>query len=125
MTESKPNPEHIAADFIGRWQRAWNSQGAAAAAQLYAENGVLVGSAIAIGRPAIERSLGMLYAARWTTIAIKLIINAREVGGVVPAACEFTATGSGPSEGKLLNGRSSHALTCAEGRWISAMHSAA
>ncbi len=124
MTDPKLSPENIAAEFIGRWERTWNAQGAAATAHLYTEDSVLVGAAIAIGRPAIERSLGMLFAAGWTAIAIKLI-DAREVGGVVLAACEFTATGSGPSQGKILNGRSSHVLTCVGGRWLSAMHSAA
>jgi uncharacterized protein (TIGR02246 family) len=123
MAESKTSPEHIATEFIAAWEHAWNSQGAAATAQLYSEDSVLVGGAIAIGRAAIERSLGMLFAAGWTTIAIKLV-NARAVDGLVLAACEFTATGSGPNEGKVLNGRSSHALTRIEGRWLSAMRSA-
>lgn len=122
--EPKASPEQVAAEFIGAWERAWNSHGAAATAQLYTEDSVLVGGAIAIGRLAIERSLGMLSAAGWTRIAIKLVI-AREMNGVVLAACEFTATGSGPTEGKTLNGRSSHVLTCIGGRWLSAMHSAA
>jgi len=123
MAESKPRPEDVASEFIGGWERTWNSQGAAATAQLYTEDTVLVGSVIAIGRAAIEGSLGMLFAAGWTKITIKLI-NAREVGGVVLAACEFTATGSGPSEGKVLNGRSGHALTWVGGKWLSAMHCA-
>ena len=94
MTEPKPSPEQIAAEFIDRWERAWNAQGATLTAQLYTDDSVLVGGAIAIGRPAIESSLGRLFAAGWKRITIKLI-NAREVGGVVLAACEFTATGSG------------------------------
>lgn len=124
MAASKMSPEHIATEFIGEWERAWNSQGAAATAQLYTEDSVLVGAAIAIGRAAIESSLGMLFAAGWTRIAIKLV-NTREVDGVVLAAFEFTATGSGPTEGKILNGRSSHVLTRVGGPWLSAMHSAA
>ena len=116
-----PSPEHIASEFIARWERVWNSQGAAAAAQLYTEDSILVGGAIAVDRPAIERSLSVLHAAGWTTIAIKLI-KAREVGGLVLAACEFAA--SGPPDGKVLAGKSSHALTCVDGVWLSAMHSA-
>jgi uncharacterized protein (TIGR02246 family) len=124
MTVSKNRAEHVAAEFIARWERAWNSDGPVATAQLYTEDSVLVGVSIAIGRAAIGRSLGMLFAAGWTTIAIKLV-NVREVGGLVLAACEFTARGSGPNEGKVLNGRSSHALVNVDGAWFSAMHSAA
>ncbi|HKN00743.1 MAG TPA: DUF4440 domain-containing protein [Candidatus Binataceae bacterium] len=124
MAETKASPEHIAAEFIGAWERAWNYHGPAATAQLYTEDSVLVGGAIAIGRPAIERSLGRLFAAGWTRIAIKLV-NARAVDGVMLAACEFTATGSGATAGKALNGRSSHVLVCIGGTWLSAMHSAA
>jgi ketosteroid isomerase-like protein len=123
MMDSKTSAEHVAAEFIGGWERAWNSQGPTATAQLYTEDSVLVGVSIAIGRAAIGRSLGMLFAAGWTTIAIKLV-NAREVGSLVLAACEFTASGSGPNEGKSLNGRSSHALVNVGGAWFSAMHSA-
>ncbi|MGO9604235.1 MAG: hypothetical protein ACLQAT_12720 [Candidatus Binataceae bacterium] len=103
---------------------AWNSNGPAAAAQLYTEDSVLVGGTIAIGRPAIERSMGRLFAAGWTRIAIKLV-NAREVNGVVLAACEFTAAGSGATACKVLDGRSCHVLVCIGGTWLSAMHSAA
>jgi uncharacterized protein (TIGR02246 family) len=124
MTAAKTEAENIATEFIGRWEHAWNSHGAQATAQLYTEDSVLVGSAIAIGRAAIERSLGTLFAAGFTKIAIKLV-SARVVDGMVLAACEFTATGSGPGEGKILNGRSSHALTRGGGAWLSAMHSAA
>jgi uncharacterized protein (TIGR02246 family) len=124
MPEAKLNPDEIAGEFIARWERAWNSGGAASVAQLYCDDSVLVGGAIAVGRPAIERSLGMLSAAGWNRISIRLV-NARAVAGVVLAACEFTATGSGPSEGKVLNGRSSHVLACVGDQWLSAMHSAA
>ncbi|MGO9449559.1 MAG: YybH family protein [Candidatus Binataceae bacterium] len=124
MAETKASPEHIAAGFVAAWERAWNSQGPAATAQLYTEDSVLVGGTIAIGRQAIERSLGRLFGAGWTRIAIKLV-NAREVNGVILAACEFTATGSGATAGKVLDGKSSHVLVCIGGTWLSAMHSAA
>jgi len=47
------------------------------------------------------------------------------VGGLVLAACEFTAYGSGAIAGKELRGRSSHALVYVGDAWLSAMHSAA
>jgi uncharacterized protein (TIGR02246 family) len=119
-----PDPKDIAADYAKRWEAAWNSAGAAAAAALYTPDSVLVGAAIAVGRPAIEEQLQRLFQAGWTRIAIKLV-NARAVGGVVLAVSEFTATGSGPSEGETVNGRSSHVLSETGGTWLSAMHSAA
>ena len=121
---SESSPEQIAAQFIGAWERAWNSSGVAATAQLYTEDSVLVGGAIAVGRAAIESSLAMLYGAGWTKISIKLV-NAREVDGVVLAACEFSATGSGTNDGKVLEGRSSHVLIRVRGTWLSTLHSAA
>ncbi|MGA2792254.1 MAG: SgcJ/EcaC family oxidoreductase [Roseiarcus sp.] len=116
--------DEIAATFARNWESAWNSTGAAGTAQLYTRDSVLVGAVIAVGRPEIERALGMLYAQGWTRIAVK-VINAREVGELVLIACEFVAAGSGPNAGKTLSGRSSHALTRVDGTWLSAMHSAA
>jgi hypothetical protein len=121
---SEQNPEEIAATFMRAWEGAWNSQGPTATAQLYTRDSVLVGAAIGIGQPEIERSLGMLHVQGWTKISIT-VVNARAIEGVVLAACEFTAIGSGPNSGKILNGRSSHALTLVDGAWLSAMHSAA
>jgi uncharacterized protein (TIGR02246 family) len=120
----KQGPEEIATAFAGRWEGAWNSQGAAAAAELYTPDSVLVGAAVGIGRPEIERLLGLLFEQGWTRISIK-ILNAREVGGVVLVAAEFSAVGSGPTAGKTLNGKSSHVLTQVGDTWLSAMHTAA
>ena len=120
----KQSPEEIAAAFASNWESAWNSQGAAATAKLYTSGGILVGAAIGIGRHEIERLLEMLFNQGWTKISIK-VVNAREVGGVVLAASEFSAVGSGPNAGKTLNGKSSHVLTQVGDRWLSAMHTAA
>jgi uncharacterized protein (TIGR02246 family) len=115
------NADAIAADFLARWQAAWNSDGANAAAALYTEDAVLVGASIAVGRDEIARRLALLHGTGWTRIAIRLV-NARRVGDLVLAAAEFTATGSGANEGKLLDGRSSHSLTKVGEGWLSAMH---
>jgi uncharacterized protein (TIGR02246 family) len=117
-------PEEIAAAYANRWESAWNSRGASAAAELYTSDSVLVGAAVGIGRPEIERLLGMLFKQGWTRISIK-VVNAREVGGVVLVASEFSAIGSGPTAGKTLNGKSSHVLTQVGDTWLSAMHTAA
>jgi uncharacterized protein (TIGR02246 family) len=114
----------IAADFVQRWEGAWNRHGAAAAAQLYTPDSVLVGAAIGIGQPQIARLLAGLFAQGWTAIRIRLV-NARTVGDVVLVAAEFTATGSGAVAGKTLNGKSSHVLTRVGDTWLSAMHTAA
>ena len=115
------NAETIAADFLAGWQGAWNSGGANPAAALYTADAVLVAASIAIGRDEIAQRLALLHDAGWTRIAIRLV-NARGVGDLVLAAAEFTATGSGANEGKLLNGRSSHSLTKVGEGWFSAMH---
>jgi uncharacterized protein (TIGR02246 family) len=120
----KQSPEEIAAAYVSKWQSAWNSHGASAAAELYTPDSVLVGAAIGIGRPEIERLLGLLFKHGWTRISIK-VLNAREVGGVVLVAAEFSAVGSGPAEAKTLNGKSSHVLTQVGDAWLSAMHTAA
>jgi uncharacterized protein (TIGR02246 family) len=120
----KQSPEEIAHAFAIRWENVWNSQGAAATAELYTPDSVLVGAAIGIGRPEIARLLSMLFQQGWTRISIK-VVNAREVSEVVLVASEFTAVGSGPTAGKTLNGKSSHVLTCVGDTWLSAMHTAA
>jgi uncharacterized protein (TIGR02246 family) len=120
----KQGPQEIAVAYASKWEDAWNSQGASAAAKLYTPDSVLVGAATGIGRPEIERLLGMLYQQGWTKISIK-VLNAREVGGVVLVASEFSAVGSGPNAGKTLNGKSSHVLMQTGDTWLSAMHTAA
>ena len=118
------DPEEIATAYVSKWQNAWSSQGASAAAELYTPDSVLVGAAIGIGRLEIERLLGLLYKQGWTRIAIK-VLNARAVGGLVLVAAEFSAVGSGPTAGKTLTGKSSHVLTQVGDAWLSAMHTAA
>ena len=120
----KQSPEDIAAAFASKWESAWNSQGAAAAAKLYTPDSVLVGVAIGVGQPDIERLLDMLFKQGWTKISIK-VLNAREIGGLVLVASEFSAVGSGPNAGKTLNGKSSHVLTQVGDTWLSTMHTAA
>ena len=120
----KQSPDDIAAAFASKWESAWNSQGAAAAAKLYTSDSVLVGAAIGVGQPDIERLLDMLFKQGWTKINIK-VANAREVGGVILVASEFTAFGDGPNAGKTLTGKSTHVLTRVGDAWLSAMHTAA
>jgi uncharacterized protein (TIGR02246 family) len=119
-----PSPSAIAAAFAARWESAWNSQGAAATAELYTPDAVLVGAATGIGQAEIARLLGLLHGQGWTRVVIT-VTNARAVGGVVLAVCDFTAHGSGPIAGKILNGKSSHVLARIGDTWLSAMHSAA
>jgi uncharacterized protein (TIGR02246 family) len=117
----KQSPEQIAVAYVSKWESAWNSQGAAAVANLYTPDGVLVGAAMGVGQPEIERLLDMLCKQGWTKISIK-VLNAREVGGLVLVASEFSAVGSGPNAGKTLNGKSSHVLTQVGDTWLSTMH---
>ena len=118
------SPQDVADAFVRRWENAWNSLGAAATAELYTDDSVLVGAAVGVGRPEIARLLDLLHKQGWTTIGIK-VLNARQVGGVVLVASEFSAIGSGANAGKTLNGKSSHVLTQVGGTWLSAMHTAA
>ncbi|MGP0092771.1 MAG: YybH family protein [Xanthobacteraceae bacterium] len=119
----KPNPQEIAAAFARRWENAWNSEGAAATAKLYTPDALLVGMTIAAGRGEIESALDRLFQQGWSKISIN-VVQAREVAGVVLVAGEFSAFGSGPNAGKVLNGRSTHVLTQIGNTWLSAMHSA-
>ena len=116
-------PQEIAVDYAARWERAWNSHGALATAQLYAPDSVLVGAAIAAGRREIERALAFIFSQGWQRISIK-VVNARAVGGLVLVVSEFSATGSGPTAGKILHGKSTHALARVDDTWLSAMHTA-
>jgi uncharacterized protein (TIGR02246 family) len=118
------SPQDIATAFVHKWESAWNSLGAAATAELYTDDSILVGAAVGIGRSEIARILDMLFKQGWTRISIKVLI-ARQVGGVVLVASEFSAIGSGANAGKSLNGKSSHVLTQVGGTWLSAMHTAA
>jgi ketosteroid isomerase-like protein len=115
----KPSPREIAAAFARRWENAWNSEGTAATAKLYTPDAFLVGMTIATGRGEIESALQQ----GWSKISID-VVQAREVAGVVLVASEFSAFGSGPNAGKVLNGRSTHVLTQIGNTWLSAMHSA-
>ena len=121
---SHDDPTEIATAFTRAWERAWNEGGPAATARLYTADAVLVGAAMGIGQREIERLLGLLHKQGWTTVAIK-VVNARAASGVVLAACEFTAQGSGANAGKELRGKSSHVLVRAGDAWLSTMHSAA
>ncbi len=118
------DPTAVANAFVRQWEAAWNTGGAVATARLYTSDAALVGASISVGRPEIERLLGLLHHAGWTRIAIN-VVNARSVRGLVLAACEFTAHGSGAVEGKELKGRSSHVLVHVDDAWLSTMHSAA
>jgi uncharacterized protein (TIGR02246 family) len=120
----KQSPEQIAVAYVSKWENAWNSRGGVAAAKLYTPDGVLVGAAMGVGQPEIERLLAMLFKQGWTKISIK-VLNAREIGGLVLVASEFSAVGSGPNAGKTLNGKSSHVLTQVGDTWLSTMHTAA
>jgi uncharacterized protein (TIGR02246 family) len=117
------NARLIADHFVRRWENAWNSGGPAAVADLYTADAVLVGAAIAAGRAEVERVLGLIHGQGWTRIAIDLV-EARHVETVVLAISEFTATGSGPTAGKSLAGKSTHVLTRTGDKWLSAMHTA-
>jgi ketosteroid isomerase-like protein len=116
-------PQKIATDYVARWEHAWNSHGPSAAANLYTPDGVLVGGAVAVGKAEIERTLGFISNQGWHRISIK-VVSARAAGGLVLLVSEFSALGSGPAVGKVLNGKSSHVLTRLGDTWLSAMHTA-
>lgn len=118
------DPMAIATAFVDAWAEAWNTGGPSACARLYTSDAVLVGAAMGVGPHDIERLMSILYRQGWTTVRIK-VVNARLVGGLVLAACDFTALGSGDKAGTELQGNSSHVLTQLGGTWLSAMHSAA
>jgi uncharacterized protein (TIGR02246 family) len=117
------NPQEIAADYVARWERAWNNHGGSAAAELYTPDSVLVGAAVAVGKADIERALGFIFSQGWQRIGIK-VVSARVVGDLVLLVSEFSVLGSGPAAGKMLNGKSSHVLVRLGGNWLSAMHTA-
>jgi uncharacterized protein (TIGR02246 family) len=114
--------QRIARDFIDRYQAAW-AQGAQAAAQLYAVDGVLVGYITAIGRIEIQRLLTGIIGQGWTQIEMRPL-NVRRIGDVILLACAYTAIGSGANAGKTLDATSSHVLVHADGAWRSALHTA-
>jgi len=116
-------PKEIAVDYAARWERAWNSHDTLATAQLYTPDSVLVGGAVAAGRSEIERALAFIFNQGWQRISIK-VVKARAVGGLVLVVSEFSATGSGPTAGRILHGKSTHALARVDDTWLSAMHTA-
>jgi uncharacterized protein (TIGR02246 family) len=115
--------EQIAAEFVVRWMRSWNSEGPAATARLYTPDSMLIGGAMAIGRDAIEKALTTLYNQGWTRIEIE-VAHAQAQGNMVLVASTFMAHGSGANAGKTLAGKSTHALNRVDGVWLSAMHTA-
>jgi ketosteroid isomerase-like protein len=117
------SPEQIAAAYMSNYESLWNSDRAASVAKLYAPDSLLIGYAIAVGQGEIEKLLETLFAQGWTRISIK-VVKAREVGGVVLVANEYSAHGSGPNAGKTLSGKSSYVLTHIDGAWLAAMHTA-
>jgi ketosteroid isomerase-like protein len=123
ITCMEPTPQEIAADYVARWERAWNSQGASATATLYTPDSVLIGGGVAVGKDEIEQALGFIFSQGWHRISIKLV-SAHAAGGLVLLVSEFSALGSGSAAGKILNGKSSHALMRLGGTWLSAMHTA-
>jgi ketosteroid isomerase-like protein len=119
----EPTPQEIAADYTARWERAWNFDGPSAVADLYTSDSVLIGTAVAVGKADIERVLRSIFSQGWHAIRI-IVVSARCVGGLVLVVSEFSVRGSGPTAGKILNGKSSHVLTRLGGTWLSAMHTA-
>jgi uncharacterized protein (TIGR02246 family) len=117
-------PHEIAADYVARWAKSWNDLGPEATAQLYTPDSMLIGAAMASGRAEIQKALTALFNLGWTKIDIKPV-HVRAAGGLVLVASEFVASGSGPSAGKTLTGKSTHALAQIDGIWLSAMHTAA
>jgi hypothetical protein len=113
------NPEMIAADYIDRWQKLWNEDGAIS--MLYTTDSVLVGYRIAIGRTDIAALLHAIYEQGWVGISIRLV-TAHAVGGVILLAADYTARGSSSLAGQTREGKSSHVLTQVDGTWLSAMH---
>jgi hypothetical protein len=75
------------------------------------------------GESEIERALAFIFSQGWQRISIK-VVNARAVGGLVLVVSEFSATGSGPTAGRILHGKSTHALARVDDTWLSAMHTA-
>jgi uncharacterized protein (TIGR02246 family) len=114
--------EHIALDFIARYEAAW-AQGARAAAELYTADSVLVGYMTAVGRAEIEKLLAGIIDHGWTQIKMRPV-NVRRIGEVILLACAYTAIGSGANAGKTLDATSSHVLVRADGVWRSALHTA-
>jgi uncharacterized protein (TIGR02246 family) len=114
--------QHIARDFIARYEAAW-AQGAQAAAQLYTADSVLVGYMTAIGRAEIQKLLAGIIDRGWTRIEMRPA-NVRRIGDVILLACAYTAVGSGVNAGKKLDATSSYVLVAADGAWRSALHTA-
>jgi uncharacterized protein (TIGR02246 family) len=117
------NPHQIASDFIGRWERTWNEQGADAVAQLYTPDAILVGHVTAEGREQIARLLRGIVEQGWTRVEIK-VVGVRQLGDVILIATEYTASGPEGDAGKRLDAKSSHVLTRVGNEWLSAMHTA-
>jgi uncharacterized protein (TIGR02246 family) len=114
--------EHIAGEFIDRYEAAW-ARGAEAAAQLYTVDSVLIGYVTAIGRAEIQKLLGGIIGQGWSRIKMQAV-NVRRVGEVILMANEYTAIGSGANAGKTLDATSSHVLVHDDGEWRSALHTA-
>jgi uncharacterized protein (TIGR02246 family) len=114
----------IAAEFNDRYEDAWNAQDVDAVVGLYADNAILVGHSIAVGRSAIAELLRGIFAQGWTGIEIDTR-HARRIGDVVVVANTYTATGSGNNAGKRLEAKSSHVLVQHAQNWRTAMHTAA
>ena len=119
---SGDDAEHIAHDFIARYEVAW-AQGARAAAELYTADSVLVGYMTAIGRADIEKLLAGIIGQGWTQIKMQPV-NVRKIGDVILLVCAYTASGSGANAGKTLDATSSHVLVRVDGTWRSALHTA-
>lgn len=117
------NHEQIAQTYVAAWENAWNNEGVESTLELYAPDSVLVGYVTAIGKPAIAKLLGAIFAQGWTKITIK-VTNAREINGLILVASEYCAIGSGPSEGKTLDAKSSHVLAPVGEAWVSVMRTA-
>jgi uncharacterized protein (TIGR02246 family) len=115
--------ETIASAFNRRWETAWNEDGARDVAGLYAEDAILAGYKVAVGRPAIADLLGAIFAQGWTRIAIRLV-HAHRRGNVVFVVNDYTASGTGAKSGETLDAKSSHVLIEVDGAWLSAMHTA-
>src|SRR5258708_16802660 len=98
---TKRDPKEIAGAYVSKYENHWNSDGPPAVANLYAQDSLLVGNAIAICRAEIEKLLGTIFDQGWSKISIKAI-ESREIRDVVLVANDYSPHVPGPPPSEPL-----------------------
>lgn len=121
-TSNPQDPLQRVKESAQKWVDAYNAGDAAKVAGLLAEDAIVVSPSGTIlrGRPEIEAGIANRMKAGWTRQSLTPL-EAYESGDITWVIGEYTLYGSGPNDGKKIEGRYANVIVRREDRWVGKM----